>query len=213
MCSLEASFALLMRFCHAALILVIARLLYPKLRKRGGRLGGKGAPGSARAAVLNYLAALEPSELGPVAELFFAPLSGAFKEPPVDAGEAPSPSDSFAEWRCASFYCKLLAARPRTGLCLEFGIGLGLESGFGIRVRNTVRSRVSLPPQVLCVPCARRARRRVQRSSVQHMRIKRTILLDPVEAAPCMPAFAVLLLELLLIRTTVTLALSNCFAI
>ncbi len=35
----------------AALILVVARLLHPKLRKRGGRLGGKGAPGSARVVV------------------------------------------------------------------------------------------------------------------------------------------------------------------
>ena len=50
--------------------------------------------------VLNYLAALEPSELGPVAELFFAPLSRALKQP-AGAAEAPSP-DSFAEWRCAA---------------------------------------------------------------------------------------------------------------
>jgi len=49
--------------------------------------------------VLNYLAALEPSELGPVAELFFAPLSRALQQP-ADAAEAPS-TDSFAEWRCA----------------------------------------------------------------------------------------------------------------
>jgi len=52
--------------------------------------------------VLNYLAALEPSELGLVAELFFAPLSRALKQP-ADAGEASSP-DSFAEWRCAVYY-------------------------------------------------------------------------------------------------------------
>ena len=93
----------------AALILVIARLLYPKLRKRSGRLGGKGAPGSARAAVLNYLAALEPSELGPIAELFFAPLSGAFRTP--DTGEEPSP-DAFAEWRCGPSF----ASRTRWSL-------------------------------------------------------------------------------------------------
>ena len=65
----------------AGLIPLLARLLYPKMRKRSGRLGGKGAPGSARTAILNYLAALDPEELGPLLELFLEPLSIAFKDP------------------------------------------------------------------------------------------------------------------------------------
>lgn len=57
------------------------RLLFPKLRKRSGRLGGKGAPGSARAAVLNFLGHLEPSELRPLLELLLDPLSSSFTLP------------------------------------------------------------------------------------------------------------------------------------
>ena len=55
---------------------MLARLLFPKMRKRSGRLGGKGAPGSARAAVLSYFAQLEPAELAPVVQLFLLPLGG-----------------------------------------------------------------------------------------------------------------------------------------
>ena len=82
----------------AALILILARLLYPKLRKRSGRLGGKGAPGSARAAVLNYLSQLDPAELGPIAELFLQSLSGAFREDAPAAEEQPAP-DPYADVR------------------------------------------------------------------------------------------------------------------
>ena len=46
------------------------------MRKRSGRLGGKGAPGSARAAVLSYFAQLELAELAPVVQLFLLPLGG-----------------------------------------------------------------------------------------------------------------------------------------
>ncbi len=49
------------------------------MRKRSGRLGGKGAPGSARAAILNYLAALDPAELAPLVQLFLQPISAAFQ--------------------------------------------------------------------------------------------------------------------------------------
>lgn len=59
------------------LLPLLIRLLFPKLRKRSGRLGGKGAPGSARAAILNFLAALEPLELRPLLELFMEPLGAA----------------------------------------------------------------------------------------------------------------------------------------
>ena len=66
---------------HAGLSAVLARLLFPKLRKRTGRLGGRGAPGSARAAILNFLAAAPPAELRPLLELFLDPLAGAFRRP------------------------------------------------------------------------------------------------------------------------------------
>ena len=50
------------------------------MRKRSGRLGGKGAPGSARSAILNYLAALDSMELAPLVQLFLQPISAAFKQ-------------------------------------------------------------------------------------------------------------------------------------
>ncbi|KAK9845304.1 hypothetical protein WJX81_002986 [Elliptochloris bilobata] len=65
---------------RADLLAVLVRLLWPKMRKRSGRLGGKGAPGSARAAILNFLAALELPELRTLLVLFLAPL-----EPPADS--------------------------------------------------------------------------------------------------------------------------------
>lgn len=81
----------------AGLIPLVVRLLYPKMRKRSGRLGGKGAPGSARSAILNYLAALDPAELGPLVQLFLQPISAAFQHqqeqsapPATAAGLAPS---------------------------------------------------------------------------------------------------------------------------
>ena len=64
----------------AGLIPLLVRLLYPKMRKRSGRLGGKGAPGSARSAILNYLAALDPAELAPLVQLFLQPISTAFRQ-------------------------------------------------------------------------------------------------------------------------------------
>ena len=68
-----------MRF-SAGLVPLLVRLLYPKMRKRSGRLGGKGAPGSARSAILNYLAALDPAELAPLVQLFLQPISTAFRQ-------------------------------------------------------------------------------------------------------------------------------------
>lgn len=52
------------------------RLLFPKLRKRSGRLAGRGALGSARAAILNFLASAQPGELRPLLEAFLEPLGG-----------------------------------------------------------------------------------------------------------------------------------------
>ncbi|BDA46528.1 probable small subunit processome component 20 homolog [Coccomyxa sp. Obi] len=63
---------------RAGLTAVLVRLLWPKMRKRSGRLGGKGAPGSARAAILNFLTALEPPELRPLLVLFLIPLGSGF---------------------------------------------------------------------------------------------------------------------------------------
>ncbi|KAL0018407.1 hypothetical protein WJX79_009395 [Trebouxia sp. C0005] len=65
---------------RAGLIPLLVRLLYPKMRKRSGRLGGKGAPGSARSAILNYLAALDAAELAPLVQLFLQPISTAFQQ-------------------------------------------------------------------------------------------------------------------------------------
>ncbi len=48
---------------------MLARLLFPKLRKRTGRLGGRGAPGSARAAILNFFAAAPSAELAPLLQV------------------------------------------------------------------------------------------------------------------------------------------------
>ena len=48
---------------------MLARLLFPKLRKRTGRLGGRGAPGSARAAILNFFAAAPLPELAPLLQV------------------------------------------------------------------------------------------------------------------------------------------------
>jgi hypothetical protein len=58
------------------------RLLFPLMRKRSGRLAGRGAPGSARSAILNKLAALAPVELVPLLELFIDPLATAFRPTP-----------------------------------------------------------------------------------------------------------------------------------
>ncbi|KAL0035339.1 hypothetical protein WJX77_001780 [Trebouxia sp. C0004] len=75
---------------RAGLIPLLVRLLYPKMRKRSGRLGGKGAPGSARSAILNYLAALDPAELAPLVQLFLQPISKAFQR--QDQGEESRPA-------------------------------------------------------------------------------------------------------------------------
>lgn len=60
------------------LIPVVIALLYPKMRKRSGRLSGKGAPGSARAAILNFLSGAEPQELRTLLELFLHPMDSVF---------------------------------------------------------------------------------------------------------------------------------------
>ncbi|EFJ49017.1 hypothetical protein VOLCADRAFT_104545 [Volvox carteri f. nagariensis] len=63
------------------LIPLLIRILFPKMRKRSGRLGGRGAPGSARAAILNFLANLRSEELRPLLELLLEPMAAAFMAP------------------------------------------------------------------------------------------------------------------------------------
>lgn len=57
------------------------RALYPFMKKRTGRLGGRGAPGSARAAILNFMAAMESTELTPLLELLLTPMETVFRDP------------------------------------------------------------------------------------------------------------------------------------
>ncbi|PNH02860.1 Small subunit processome component 20, partial [Tetrabaena socialis] len=70
------------------LVPLLVRVLFPKMRKRSGRLGGRGAPGSARAAILNALASLRPAELRPMIELLLEPMAAAFLQPAAAATAA-----------------------------------------------------------------------------------------------------------------------------
>ena len=71
---------------------LVARLLWPKMRRRSGRLGGRGAPGSARAACLNFLASAAPGEAGHAVSLFVAPLAPfLLVEPDAKGSSASSP--------------------------------------------------------------------------------------------------------------------------
>ncbi len=70
------------------LIPLLVRVLFPKMRKRSGRLGGRGAVGSARAAILNFLANLRPAELRPLLELLLEPMAVAFVRPAEEDGRA-----------------------------------------------------------------------------------------------------------------------------
>ena len=90
---------------------MLVRLLWPKMRKRSGRLGGKGAPGSARAAILNFLTALEPPELRPLLVLFLSPLGSglaagdpagppAVAAPPAGGPPASGAGDALRAGRC-----------------------------------------------------------------------------------------------------------------
>ena len=65
----------------AGVMRLVIHLLWPRMRKRSGRLGGKGAPGSARAAILNTLGTLQPEELAPLVTLFLQPVAPAFESP------------------------------------------------------------------------------------------------------------------------------------
>ncbi|KAI8107974.1 hypothetical protein M9434_006006 [Picochlorum sp. BPE23] len=68
------------------LVPLLIAMLFPRMRKRNGRLGGKGAPGSARVAILNFLSGAEPEELSALLELFLLPLSPCFAVTTVAPG-------------------------------------------------------------------------------------------------------------------------------
>ena len=59
---------------RAGFVPVLLRLLYPSIRKRKQRLTAKASKASARAVVLNYLAALRTAELRPLLELVLEPV-------------------------------------------------------------------------------------------------------------------------------------------
>lgn len=100
----------------AGLVPLLVRLLYPKMRKRSGRLGGKGAPGSARAAILNYLAALDSIELAPLVQLFLQPVSAAFQQ--QQQQQQMVTSDCTSAHRCTSAVHYLLLYST-CSVCLE----------------------------------------------------------------------------------------------
>ena len=111
MCCATVTFLNSFLFLLAGLIPLLVRLLYPKMRKRSGRLGGKGAPGSARAAILNYLAALEPSELAPLVHLFLQPVSAVFKlqdSAGASLETANVSKDRYADWKFTMMSSKVL---------------------------------------------------------------------------------------------------------
>ena len=121
-----------------ALLALLARLLWPKMRRRSGRLGGKGAPGSARAACISFLAAADPGEAHHLAALFIAPLAPALKPP---GGEEPPhavPTDdglfAVAWWEAALAADRgvawwLAAARPAAVAALPLRVRLGFANG------------------------------------------------------------------------------------
>ena len=84
---------------------MLTRLLFSKMRKRTGRLGGRGAAGSARSAILNFLAAAPPHELTTLVELFLSPLAPALpreREALADAAAAEAADTPFAPFPDAS---------------------------------------------------------------------------------------------------------------
>ena len=95
---------------------MLVRLLWPKMRKRSGRLAGKGAPGSARSAVLNFLAAAESSELAPLLYLSIQPLSSAFRQSGKDIATVSTSPDRYLaspgfQCPCVTFLALLWRSR------------------------------------------------------------------------------------------------------
>ncbi len=97
---------------------VLIRVLFPSLRKRTGRLGGKGAPGSARAAVLNYLAGAHAEELSTLLELFLRPMAGCFVKP--DGWECAGGSEGEDEGYvlCVLVWCGVAWCGVWAALCI-----------------------------------------------------------------------------------------------
>ncbi len=101
------------------------------MRKRSGRLGGRGAPGSARAAILNALAPLRPLELRPLLELMLEPLAAALLPPPAAAvaGVAARPGGAAVEAAAAQADAFRLLPPPWwSGALLGRGLGWWLAA-------------------------------------------------------------------------------------
>jgi U3 small nucleolar RNA-associated protein 20 len=60
---------------RAQLMPLIIRLLTPTLRKRHGRIAGKGTPGAARKATIDFLGGLDTAELTPLFRTLFQPMA------------------------------------------------------------------------------------------------------------------------------------------
>ena len=101
----------------AGLIAVLVRLLWPRMRKRSGRLGGKGAPGSARAAILNFFTALEPAELRPLLALLLAPIGSAIRSAPAPWNCAARVTASLWRLHCLVRFCSKRPASPEILCC------------------------------------------------------------------------------------------------
>ena len=89
---------------HTGLMSVAIRVLWPRMRRRSGRLGGHGAPGSSRIAILNALTALQPPELAPLLQLNVQPLGAALQQPAglPDSGAGVSTRKADEHDRCAT---------------------------------------------------------------------------------------------------------------
>ncbi len=64
------------------LIPVLMNMLWPRLRKRGGKQAKKGPAGSCRTAVLHFLAGMEPAELRHLVQLVLHPITMAMLNGP-----------------------------------------------------------------------------------------------------------------------------------
>jgi len=205
---------------------LLIRLLFPKMRKRSGRLGGKGesgvgspgkppadtsafpaqwvlivihplpctaraaclcgilfptltlahhwlplyllgsnlpagAPGSARAAILNFLAAAEPSELRPLFELFLGPLSAAFVWPAAGSQEDAALGKLLSEddpdrhrwvlWWYCRWQCSLLVML-RWEVCQTCWLKNGMQIGMQIHLASSALLTLSLTCSPAPVP-------------------------------------------------------------
>jgi len=64
---------------RSQLMPLIIRLLTPALRKRHGRVAGKGTPGAMRAAAINFLGGMDTAELTPLFRTLFQAMAPALR--------------------------------------------------------------------------------------------------------------------------------------